>query len=439
MSNLSSQFDPFDFTTGITFKPHGEGWVPQQHEETGEEIAGAHKTFGELILPDLDLPELDQLRIPMSAMQWSDHTGQPSRTYKLEAFDEYGTSDPEALDQAGQRLLAPPIMRTVVTRPQSGIGDGPNSNVTAMAQAMGGPGSQLRTWGANWKEGRWDNPPGPRWTSLDERWDVEIDDRGYSWADGNLRGAGSWATPHDQPEEGSRSSWANQNMRDLYRFYRDELEKFRGAHGGGYFDAGTGAQDFGEEEPEETETAKQIKGAFSGIGEAILAATTRAAMSPEDRKRELAKRERSTIKMDKPEMDKPEMEIDSGQPETVDERHPVTGIKTGRKVVKDAPYFEKPPPPKRERPTIKMKPNRQARADKKTYDEEGTGSQDFDQRMEKFDDMWPSEGSLTHGDPRLDKHARTMWAAGGIRPGTDLEDMRQEITRRYPRAFPNDV
>jgi hypothetical protein len=86
-----------------------------------------------------------------------------------------------------------------------------------------------------------------------------------------------------------------------------------------------------------------------------------------------------------------------------------------------------------------MKPNRQARADKKTYDEEGTGSQDFDQRMEKFDDMWPSEGSLTHGDPRLDKHARTMWAAGGIRPGTDLEDMRQEITRRYPRAFPNDV
>jgi hypothetical protein len=119
-----------------------------------------------------------------------------------------------------------------------------------------------------------------------------------------------------------------------------------------YFDQGTGAQDFGEE-PEETETAKQIKGAFAGIGEAILAATTRAAMSPEDRKRELTKRERSTIKMDKP-----EMEIDSGQPETVDERHPVTGTKTGRKVVKDAPYFEKPPPPKRERPTVKMKPNR---------------------------------------------------------------------------------
>jgi hypothetical protein len=81
---------------------------------------------------------------------------------------------------------------------------------------------------------------------------------------------------------------------------------------------------------------------------------------------------------------------------------------------------------------------REERAGKKTYDEEGTGSQDFDQRMEKFDDMWPSEGSLTHGDPRLDKHARTMWASGGLRPGTDLEDMRQEVTRRYPRAFPNE-
>lgn len=126
----------------------------------------------------------------------------------------------------------------------------------------------------------------------------------------------------------------------------DYLEGLRGAGPlGDYFDQGTGAQDFGEE-PEETETAKQIKGAFSGIGEAILATTTRAATPA-------PKAERPTIKMDKP-----EMEIDSGQPETVDERHPVTGIKTGRKVVKDAPYFEKPPPPKRERPTIKMKPNR---------------------------------------------------------------------------------
>ena len=215
-------------------------------------------------------------------------------------------------------------------------------------------------------------------------------------------------------------------INEAYRYVTEEHQRYLASLHGDYFDQGTGAQDFGEE-PEETETAKQIKGAFSGIGEAILAATTRAATPA-------PKAERPTIKMDKP-----EMEIDSGQPEMVDERHPVTGTKTGRKVVKDAPYFEKPPPPKRERPTIKMKPNRQARADKKTYDEEGTGSQDFDQRMEKFDDMWPSEGSLTHGDPRLDKHARTMWAAGGIHPGTDLEDMRQEITRRYPRAFPNDV
>ena len=50
-----------------------------------------------------------------------------------------------------------------------------------------------------------------------------------------------------------------------------------------------------EQFDEETETAKQIKGAFSGIGEAILAATTRA----EDREQEPAKRERPTLKMKK--------------------------------------------------------------------------------------------------------------------------------------------
>ena len=316
MSNLSSQFDPFDFTNSITFQPHGEGWVPQQHEETGEEIAGAHKTFGDLILPDPDLPELDQLRIPMSAMQWSDHTGQPSRTYKLEALDEYGTFDPEALDQAGQRLLAPPVMRTVVTRPQSGIGDGPSSNVTAMAQAMGGPGSRLRTWGASWDEGRWDNPPGTR---------VSSDELGYSWADDKpwVAGTSSPGGPYRTPlkvlpswpiyvsgegatsVEGSRSSWANRSMRDLYGFYRDELEKFRGARGG-YVDQGTGAQDFGEEleESEENTTVRNalIRAMNAGAAVRKRKAAERVETPPTELRdeRPTLKRKRPALKMRKP-------------------------------------------------------------------------------------------------------------------------------------------
>jgi hypothetical protein len=68
-----------------------------------------------------------------------------------------------------------------------------------------------------------------------------------------------------------------------------------------------------------------------------------------------------------PTLDKPEMEIDSGQPETVDERDHVTGLPTGRKVVKDATLFENPtsrrdsfdsghnnPSHTRVRPTLKL-------------------------------------------------------------------------------------
>ena len=83
------------------------------------------------------------------------------------------------------------------------------------------------------------------------------------------------------------------------------------------------------------ETAEQIKGAFAGIGELILAATTR------NQKQTQSKPwgakggiERPTVKMKKPPLlDKPEMEIDSGQPETVDERDAVTGTPTGKKIV----------------------------------------------------------------------------------------------------------
>lgn len=136
-------------------------------------------------------------------------------------------------------------------------------------------------------------PAAPEFGTHTTDWVRERDLRNYHWGSREVAARSKAVVPMEQltsPEGVSTLSSATGKGFDYYtREMERYMEHLRGDDD--FFEQGTQGQP-GLEEPEETETAKQIKGALGGIAEGLAAAFAPKKAPP--------KQERPVIKMDRP-------------------------------------------------------------------------------------------------------------------------------------------